>query len=483
MKERKKRKISLPQGCAIFLLIYAAVAVGVYYIGGEQFWYSSDQTVHGTIASNAATGKIDKDTSLVQTFVPVTNEIRSVSLVFATGGRKNPGEAVVQLLDPSNGRVLAEKRTALSALANGLPTVVSFQKLVPVEKGKLFAVKLTAPDAQSGTSISVLYDERKTFPGGGAWYLNGKRQKGVLCLNYTGRNPLSFGKNYAKIMSGFGAVLALYCLNLIWRRKKGKKSLGLNLIGAFERYRFLLHQLVSRDFKTKYKRSVLGVFWSFLNPLLSMAVQYVIFSTIFRSNIANFPVYLLIGIVFFNFFTESVGMGLSSIVGSASLITKVYIPKYIFPVSRVLSSAINLLISLIPLLLVMVITGTAFRPALLLLPFSMICTILFCFGMCFLLSTSMVFFRDTQFLWNVVSLLWMYATPIFYPETILPDKYMFVFKMNPMYHFIRFARTIIIDGVSPEPKAYLFCIVASVLPLLIGAAIFKKNQNKFILNL
>ena len=176
-------------------------------------------------------------------------------------------------------------------------------------------------------------------------------------------------------------------------------------------------------------------------------------------------------------------MALQSIVGNASLITKVYVPKYIYPVSRVFSSTINLLLSLIPLLAVMLLTGAPIRPAILLLPFGLLCLVAFCIGMGFVLSTLMVFFRDTQFLWGVVSMLWMYATPIFYPESIVPQQYMLLYKCNPLYHIIRFIRILLIDGVSPEPKAYLLCLIASVVPLAVGAVVFKKNQDKFILNL
>ena len=100
-----------------------------------------------------------------------------------------------------------------------------------------------------------------------------------------------------------------------------------------------------------------------------------------------------------------------------------------------------------------------------------------------LLAAMMVFFRDTQFLWGVVSMLWMYATPIFYPESIIPSHFMTLYKMNPLYHIIRFIRIVLMDGVSPEPKAYLLAIVASFIPLLIGAAVFKKTQDRFVLNI
>ena len=249
------------------------------------------------------------------------------------------------------------------------------------------------------------------------------------------------------------------------------------------RYKFLLQQLVSRDFKAKYKRSFLGVLWSFLNPLLTMIVQFIVFSTLFKSDIPNFAMYLLIGIVFFNFFSEATSMGLTSIVGNASLITKVYIPKYIFPVSRVLSSSINLLLAMIPLFIVALFTGVRFTFAVLILPFSIACTIVFCIGVSLILSSAMVYFRDMQFLWGVLNMLWMYATPIFYPESILPQNLMILFKMNTMYHFIRLSRALILNGESPEFKAYLFCVIAAVIPFFIGTIIFKKAQNEFALHL
>ena len=212
-------------------------------------------------------------------------------------------------------------------------------------------------------------------------------------------------------------------------------------------------------------------------------IQYIVFSTIFKTNIPNFAVYLLVGIIFFNFFAEATSMGLMAIVGNSSLITKVYIPKYIFPVSKVLSSAINLLISMVPLIIMVLVTSVKITKAILLLPFSIICTIIFCIGMSFILSSAMVYFRDTQFLWNIISMLWMYATPIFYPESILPQQLMPLFKLNPLYHFIRFSREIILAGVSPEPQAYLFCIIASIVPFVLGVVVFKKAQDRFVLKI
>ena len=273
------------------------------------------------------------------------------------------------------------------------------------------------------------------------------------------------------------------CTFLWYAGHRGRSTALLRLLSSLDRYRFLMKQLVARDFKTKYKRSVLGVLWSFLNPLLTMTVQYIVFSTLFRSNIPNFALYLLIGIVCFSFFNEATSMTLGSIVGNAHLITKVYVPRYVYPLTRVISSTINFLLALIPILAVMILTGAPFSRAMLLLPLPILCLFALSQGVGMCLASSMVFFRDTQFLWGVVSMLWMYCTPIFYPETIFPAKLLILFKCNPLYHIIRFFRIILMNGVSPEPRAYLLMMAASILSLLLGAWVFRKTQDRFIFNL
>jgi len=170
-----------------------------------------------------------------------------------------------------------------------------------------------------------------------------------------------------------------------------------------------------------------------------------------------------------------------SIVGNASLITKVYVPKYIYPVSKVLSTAINLLLSMIPLLIVVLVTGAPVTKAYLLIPFVVVCVIIFCIGMSFLLSSAMVFFRDTQFLWGVVTILWMYATPLFYPETIIPRHFRLILVWNPMYHYVSFLRAIMLNGISPYLYEYVYCIGFSLAALLCGIAVYKKTEDKFIL--
>lgn len=308
-------------------------------------------------------------------------------------------------------------------------------------------------------------------------------QDGALCLQIESRTPIAFGHYFWGGALAFLALLAGYGLFLLCCFRQGKTAMGLRLLAATEKYRFLVKQLVRRDFKTKYKRSVLGVLWSFLNPLLTMGVQYLVFSALFKSSVPNFGLYLLIGVVCFNFVSEASSMGLMSILGNAHLITKVYVPKYIYPFTRVLSSGINLGLSLIPILLAMVISGVPFTPALLLLPYGLICLFLLGLGMAFLLSALMVFFRDTQFLWGIINMLWLYLTPVFYPETIIGEQFLSLYRCNPLYSILKLMRTILMEGAIPAPEIMLFCGLAGIIPLALGLAVFKRSQDRFILYL
>ena len=407
----------------------------------------------------------------------------------ATYGRQNTGTLLIEVLE--DGRLLGSASVDVSALQDNSEFSVSFSPALSVPSGKA-ELRITAPESEPGNAVTLYVGNtmsatRVEVPVAIAEdeyaLVNGTPLAGSLCLSLHTREYLWFGEYYWVIAGALFVVLLFTCGFVLVQNKKGKPSRILYVFAAFSRYRFLIKQLVSRDFKTKYKRSVLGVLWSFLNPLLTMAVQYVVFSTLFKSDIPNFPVYLLTGIICFNYFNEAASMSLTSIVGNAALITKVYVPKYIYPLTRVMSSTINFLLSLIPLLLVLIVTQTPIRPSILLLPFGLACLFAFSLGIGMLLASAMVFFRDIQFLWGVLSMIWMYLTPVFYPESIIPAQFMTVYKMNPLYQVIRFFRIALMDGVSPEPKAYLLMFLVSFIPLLIGAAVFKKTQDRFILNL
>lgn len=254
-----------------------------------------------------------------------------------------------------------------------------------------------------------------------------------------------------------------------------------NFIKNFLKYKGLLYELVIRDIKVKYKRSVLGLLWSLLNPLFMMIVLTIVFSNLFRFDIPNFPIYLLTGQIIFGFMSESTNMSMNSILSSGSLIKKVYIPKYIFPISKVLSSFVNLIFALLAVIIVMFVTKTKITLTVLLVPLSFLYILLFCIGIGLILATYVVFFRDIVYLYGIFLTAWTYFTPIFYPATIIPEKFRMIMYYNPMYYYIEHFRDIILYSKVPSIKLNLICIGMSSVSLIIGCFVFYKNQNKFIL--
>lgn len=249
----------------------------------------------------------------------------------------------------------------------------------------------------------------------------------------------------------------------------------------FIKYRSLLNELVVRDIKVKYKRSVLGILWTLLNPLLTMVVLTIVFSNLFRYDIENFPVYLITGQVMFNFFSESTSMAMGSIIGNSALIKKVYIPKYIFPLSRVLSSFVNLLFALVAVIILMIFMKIKITTAVLFIPLAFIYILVFSIGIGFLLSSINVFFRDTQHLYGVLLTAWMYLTPIFYPVDIIPIKYKWIVELNPLYYMVDYFRQCVLYGNIPSLQLNLICILACSISIIVGLWAFYKNQDKFIL--
>lgn len=250
---------------------------------------------------------------------------------------------------------------------------------------------------------------------------------------------------------------------------------------GFRRFTPLLRELVVRDIKVRYRHSALGLVWTVLNPLLMMVVITIVFSTLFKQNIPNFPIYYLSGSLIFAFNSESTTTALNSIISNASLIKKVYIPKYLFPLSNVLSGLVNLGFSLIAMFIVMLITDAPFHATLLLLPIPIFYTFLFSVGLGILLSAVTVFFRDIAHFYSVFILAWTYFTPIFYPVEILPDAAMKIMQLNPMYHLVSYMRSIVLYGVFPSLKENLLCLCLGLLMLALGLFVFYKKQDKFVL--
>lgn len=253
-------------------------------------------------------------------------------------------------------------------------------------------------------------------------------------------------------------------------------------IQRLKKYKPLIHELVVRDLKIKYRRSFLGYLWSLLNPLMMMTIMTMVFSYMFRFDIPNYPLYLICGQTLWNFFNESTTASMISVLNNGALIRKVYIPKYIFPISRVISSFVTMSFSLMAILIVMLVTRVSITWKLLLLPIPLAFLLLFSMGIGMFLSAFAVYFRDVLHLYNVVCMAWMYMTPIFYPVSALPEKVAFLFQFNPMYHYVTFFRNVVLYGTIPEASVWAGTVGFGLLFFTIGWLVFRKLQHNFILH-
>ncbi|NLI56683.1 ABC transporter permease [bacterium] len=242
--------------------------------------------------------------------------------------------------------------------------------------------------------------------------------------------------------------------------------------------RDLLFELIKKDLKVKYKRSILGVFWSILNPLLMMVVMSIVFSYLFRFEIKNYPVYILSGIIFWNFFSTSTNLSSFSLISNASLLKKVYFPRAILVISVVLSQFINLLYALIPLVFIMIIFKTPVNLSIIFIIFPLLFLLLFTIGISLILSILSAYFTDIGYIYQIILLAWMYLTPIFYPASIVPDKYKIFLLINPIYHILTNIREIIYYGTLPTMNSLFISLIFSLSFFIFGLWFFKMNENK-----
>ena len=473
MDKSKIKKIYL-----IAIAIYVALVTSFYFIAGDQLWYTESNEKIKMFDADSITAEINEETRVSQTFTSTIDRIDRFEIVFTKGYQEGDGKVTIVILDDKNNVIVRTTRD-LKDIPEQHRVYITPEKPIDETNGKDLTIKIYST-AEASEGLSVMMNSAAKDS---TIEVNGKKTQGTLCFAVVGSSKISTAPYYWLIVGGIGLAIAIFLFISYKNYENGKSGYLTVGINAINKYKFLISQLVSRDFKTKYKRSVFGVFWSFLNPLLTMIVQFLVFSTFFKADTQNYPVYLISGVVCFSFFSECTAMCLNSVSSNYRLITKVYIPKYIFPLSKTISSSVNLAISLVPLLLVTIITGTALHMSFFLMFYFLVCLIIFSLGIGMILATLMVFFRDIQFLWSVICTIWQYATPIFYPAEIIPEKYRFIVRFNPLYHFIGCMRKCLIDGVSPEPINYVYCLIFALGSLAIGSYIFKKCQDKFTLYL
>ena len=474
MNKNKLKKIFV-----IIMTIYTVFAVSLYYLGGNQLKYKGSNKNILMPEADSVTDEIINGRYIYQKFINTVENIEEIAIVFTKFYREGNGKVNIDLYDSEHFYI--HRTLNIDEIPEQHRVFLTLEEPIKNVSNTIMTLRISS-SAKEGSGVAVMMN-KSSAPDGSILKIGDKEINATLCFSVTGTTEVKASRYYWHIMGTIGLLLALILYVSYKNYLRDKINYLVAALIAVERYRFLISQLVIRDFKSKYKRSILGVFWSFLNPLMTMTVQFLVFSTFFSSDTKNYPIYLLSGVVCFSFFSECTTMCLTSISGNSRLITKVYIPKYIFPLSRTISSAINLAISLVPLTLACLVLGDVIKLQALLFFYFLACLIVFSLGIGLFLASLMVFFRDIQFLWTVLTQIWMYATPIFYPAEIIPEKYRFIVVFNPLYHFIGNARTCLINGISPEPAAYIYCLIFALSSLLIGAFTFKKTQDRFALYL
>jgi ABC-2 type transport system permease protein len=259
--------------------------------------------------------------------------------------------------------------------------------------------------------------------------------------------------------------------------KRGSSALE-ELRGIFQ-YRDLIYQLVRRDIVTRYKRSVLGIAWTMLQPLGMMIIMTLVFSSLFQT-VKGYPAYLLSGLIAWTFFSQATTAAIHQIVWGGTLLHRIYLPRTSFAVSAIGTGVINLVFSLVPLIAIMLIIGRPIRGSIIFVPIAMILLAAFALGVGLILSTLAIYFPDVTEMYQIILVAWMYLTPIIYPEEILPEAYRFlVTNLNPMYHLIKIFRMPLYEGIFPGWTEIAIASGIAIITLVIGWLFFAKKADEF----
>ena len=246
------------------------------------------------------------------------------------------------------------------------------------------------------------------------------------------------------------------------------------------RFRELIWALALKDLKLRYKRSVLGFLWALLNPVLNMIVLSIVFMTVLRMDIVHYPIFLLSVLLPWTFFSQSLAYAVDSIVGKGELIKKVAVPKLVFPIAAVIANVINLLLSIIPLALIVLGMGHKFYWTWIYLPVPLLALIIFTMGTTFLFATANVYYRDVSHIVQILLQVWFYVTPILYDIKIFPEKWRWLFKLNPLIFALNGCRLAVYYGQLPQMSSIAASFVCGFLSLGIGYWIFRKYQSEFV---
>lgn len=252
------------------------------------------------------------------------------------------------------------------------------------------------------------------------------------------------------------------------------------MLRKLKKHQFLFEELVKRDFKKKYKRTVLGILWSLLSPLLTLLVMRIVFTEFFGRTTNHYTTYLFAGTLVFSYFSDATNQGMSSLVDNAGIFTKVNVPKYLFLLSKNVSSLINFGLTFLIFLGFCLLDGIAFHWKFLLLVYPIVCLVFFNIGVGSILSALYVFFKDIQYLYSIFTLMLMYLSAIFYNINAYEPTVQKLFLLNPIYVYISYFRTIVINNAIPDLVTHLLSFGYAFAVLLIGARMYKKHNQKFL---
>ncbi len=248
---------------------------------------------------------------------------------------------------------------------------------------------------------------------------------------------------------------------------------------ALVQYRELVWLLIGNSIKTRYRRSMLGVVWTLLNPLLNMLVLSFAFSHVFRTTIPHYPVYVLTGLIVWNFFAQTTVSSMQQLVWGGSLIKRVYIPRTIFAVSATGNGLFNLGLAMIPLAVIMLFTGAPFSSTLWFVPFGVLVNGMFALGVALFLSTLAVYFVDVVDMYSILLSALFYLTPIIYPRTMLPAEWDWYVNVNPMHSMIEMIRRPVCEGLLPGPNTIGAAVAAATVSLAVGWFVFTRHAEHF----
>ena len=474
MEQKNIWTVILKYGIIISILFGACY----FFIGEKSLKTVSYVEEYAEVEATQITPNLVENITIIQEFVTHADFIDGLILRFATyNNTLKEGNVEITLLSKDE-QLLYECSIPVTNLKDNENVQIDFENSIAVQRDTKLQLIIRETNNTDG-NVATLW--MGTAQKDCKLFVNDELTAGTLYFNPVCTRNGHYLPHYLIVFVFLEVLFIVICLYQKRKDEKGVRT-GLNeCVHIFKDYRFLLSQLIGRDFAVKYRRSYLGIVWVILNPLLTMIVLSAVFAFIFRFNIDNFPVYLILGQVIFNFYSEATQISTTTITGSGQMIKKIYIPKYIFPLSKTMFSFFNFVLSFIPVLLVMLYYRIPITLNILYLPLLLLAYFCFVLGVSFILSAMQVFMRDTQYLYGIFLTLLGYTTPIFYSIDSLSPLFQKIMLLNPLYHYMAVLRTILLYGMAPTLQEMTICILLGGVFLGAGLCYFFKRQKRFIL--